>query len=375
MRAPTRTRRTSHSARTPSRTTLRTCDTPVDQDALAGKPTCFVTLDMPYPFSGEEKKFWEIEEVVGYRPLVLRGDVGADDKSIRWAPARGMEGWLRETLFEKMAEHERGDSIVAHLTLKGNFIWAKGDPALFLDGEAVSAPQTRERPVGLDLPSGDDRRGGDFEMWFRIGSELFSVRSVDLAPQAAIGGTVVQGTVETHGTVTKDVDVTVESSDPTVADFGDGRSRITVTVPDGSGEARFQVFTRPIPTDRPVTISASSEDARETVKTATLTVQKPALDNINCDPNVVSPGGASKGTISLRGLAPAGMEIGLSATPDVLVDLPRIVEVDEGSSSTDFRLTISTDAVEGEPIEITALYEEDFVQTNLTISSLGLRPR
>ncbi|MDQ3360812.1 MAG: hypothetical protein M3534_03960, partial [Actinomycetota bacterium] len=67
--------------------------------------------------------------------------------------------------------------------------------------------------------------------------------------------------------------------------------------------------------------------------------------------------------------------IGLSATPDVLVDLPRIVEVDEGSSSTDFRLTISTDAVEGEPIEITALYEEDFVQTNLTISSLGLRPR
>jgi hypothetical protein len=345
------------------------CDAPVDPEALTDKPTCLVTLDMPYPFSEEERKFWETEEIVGYRPLVLRGEVSAVDRSIRWVPAPEMEGWLRETLFEKMAAHERGDTIVAHLTLKGNFIWAEDNRLLFLDGEAVSVPETREEPTGLDLPSGDDRRGGDFEMWFRIKSELFSVRSVELDPGIVIGGSVVTGTVETHGTVTRPVNITVRSSDPAAAVFSNGQGQITVTVPRGSSEVRFPISTRPVLTDRPVTISAFSADAPETVKTATMTVQKPALDNINCDPNVVAPGDDSRGTISLRGLAPAGMEIRLSANPEVLVSLPSTVEVDEGSSSKDFRLTISTDAVEGEPIEIEATYEDDFVRTNLTVSS------
>jgi hypothetical protein len=344
-------------------------DAPVDPDALSGKPTCLVTLDMPYPFGEEEQKFWETEGVIGYRPLVLRGDVDADERGILWAPAREIDGWLRETLFEKMAAHDRGDTIVAHLTLKGNFIWAREDPALLLDGEAVAAPGDRGHPSGLELPSGDDRRGGDFEMWFRIRSELFSVRSVVLDPTEAIGGNVVQGTVETHGTVTRDTSITVESDDPGVAHFGDGQGQITVQIPSGSSQATFQVFTRPTLADRSVTISAVSEAARETVKTATLTVRMPALDNIFCDPNPVPSGGSSRGRVSWRGLAPANMEIQLSVDRD-LVRLPATIKATAGSSSQAFSLSVSEDAVTGETFLISATYgnENNKVDTTLTIS-------
>ena len=345
------------------------CDAPVDPETLKDKPTCLVTLDMPYPFGEEEKKFWEIEEIVGYWPLVLRGSVDADERGIRWDPAREMDGWLRETLFERMAAHERGDTIVAHLTLKGNFIWARKDPALLLDGEAVVATRDREHPSGLDLPSGDQRRGGDFEMWFRIRSELFSVRSVVLKPDEAIGGNVVQGTVETHGTVTRDTNVAVESDDPAAAHFGDGRGQITVQIPSGSSQATFQIFTNPTLTDRSVTISAASEAARETVKTATLTVRMPALDNIFCDPDHVPSGGSSRGRISWRGLAPPNMEIRLDTNRD-RIRLPETIEVAAGTSSQAFSLSVSEDAVTGETYPISATYgnENNMVNTTLTIS-------
>ena len=66
-----------------------------------------------------------------------------------------------------MIELKRGDRILAHLTLKGNFIWAADNPELYLDGEAfgIQAPDGTTN-TNLHLPSGDGRRGGDFEMWF-----------------------------------------------------------------------------------------------------------------------------------------------------------------------------------------------------------------
>ncbi len=76
-----------------------------------------------------------------------------------------------------MAESERGDRVLAHLTLKGNFIWAANDPDCYLDGNAFDIENPNGEPSGstsssglirtdLRFPSGDGRRGGDFEMWF-----------------------------------------------------------------------------------------------------------------------------------------------------------------------------------------------------------------
>lgn len=335
------------------------CDTPVDPNAVVGKPTCFVTLEMPYPLSDDEKKFWEIAEVVGYRPLILRGNVSAQERSIRWAPAQDMEEWLRVTLFEKMARQERNDPILVHLTLRGNFIWARDNRALFLDGEAVSVPRTEDKPVGLDLPSGDDRRGGDFGMWFWIKSELTSVRSVDLPEPVVTGGDSVEGTVRLHGEVTEDVTVRLSSSDPDTADFGNGHGEIPVTVEAGTSEQLFHITTRPVLISKDVTISASSEEDAGTVKRATLRVLQPALANVFPDRNGVEPGGRVTFTVDLDGRAPDGMELELQADLPALVGLPSTKKVEEGQSRTSFAVIVSENALPGQDINLTVLYRED----------------
>jgi hypothetical protein len=345
------------------------CNTPVDPNSVAGKPTCYVTLEMPYPLSDDETRFWEIDElVVGYRPLTLRGDVNAEGESIRWTPAPAIDGWLRETLFEKMAEQKQADTILVHLTLKGNFIWATDDRFLFLDGEAVSVPRTAQKPVGLDLPSGDGRRGGDFEMWFWIKSDLTSVRSVELDAGSVTGGGIVQGRVHLHGKVTQAVVVHLKSSDP-VAVFENGQQEIDVTVEAGTSRAEFQIMTSPVLISKDVTISAFSQEDPDTVEETSLRVQQPALQNVHCETNPVRPGGISKGIVDLIGVAPEGMELELEGDPERLVaSLPDTVEVEEGHSNTEFEITVSTDAVSGEFIDITASYREDSITTRLVIS-------
>ena len=69
------------------------------------------------------------------------------------------------------AEGRMGDRLLARLTWKESFIWALSDEndrnRLYLDGETFRAPPGTSAH-DLQLPSGDKRRGGDFEMWFWI---------------------------------------------------------------------------------------------------------------------------------------------------------------------------------------------------------------
>ena len=54
---------------------------------------------------------------------------------------------------------------LTRLTLKGNFIWDQSNPRRYLDGNVLGVPSDTGTTT-LKLPSGDRRRGGDFEMWF-----------------------------------------------------------------------------------------------------------------------------------------------------------------------------------------------------------------
>lgn len=134
------------------------CDHEIAPGCVGGKPTCLLTLDMPFPFNCADMEVWGVD-VIGFRPLILDAIVFANRQAILWNPTEPTCTWLTKVLFEKMKELNRGNRILAHLTLKGNFIWA-GEPELYLDGEAFGTHQR------LDFPSGDGRRGGDFEMWF-----------------------------------------------------------------------------------------------------------------------------------------------------------------------------------------------------------------
>ena len=159
------------------------CDEDIHQDSVRGKPTCFVTLDLPFPFNNIDRQLWG-DLVIGFQPLILAASVNADDRAIFWMPARGTQVWLEQRLFIMMNELRRGDRVLAHLTLKGNFIWAQNNPDLYLDGNVFGFQQRERAITDLRLPSGDGGRGGDFEMWFWLvaapAPPLLKVRGVQI---------------------------------------------------------------------------------------------------------------------------------------------------------------------------------------------------
>lgn len=131
-------------------------------------PTVFVTLDLPYPSNAAERELWG-NEVVAFKPIILAADVKGDNNVIYWSPAKMTQAWLVNRLFAIMKEFKLGQRILAHLTLKGNFIWAEKSKDLYLDGDVFGGEG--KDPAGVPfidgkLPSGNQRRGGDLEMWF-----------------------------------------------------------------------------------------------------------------------------------------------------------------------------------------------------------------
>ena len=127
------------------------------------RPTCFVTLEIPYPLTPADRHFWG-DDLVGFQPLILAAHVKASGNRIVWQPAGGIVERLGERLFP--SDEESPDPILAHLVLKGNFIWDTERPQAYLDGEIFSVGSDADPDIELRYTSGDGRHGGDFEMWF-----------------------------------------------------------------------------------------------------------------------------------------------------------------------------------------------------------------
>ena len=147
------------------------CDKTIDSASVKTKPNCFVTLDMPFPLNTVERGTWG-PDVIGFRPLKLAAEATSQDKVILLRFLGETSRWLQERLFQVLAETERGDRVLARLTVKGNFVWSLSTPRLYLDGDVFGQPQRNNGRTDLRLPSGDGRTGGDFEMWFWLVSEV-----------------------------------------------------------------------------------------------------------------------------------------------------------------------------------------------------------
>jgi hypothetical protein len=197
------------------------CDRDVDPGAVKGKPVCFLILELPYPFSRDEFDLWG-DAIIGFRPLVLAAQLGAEDGSILWLPSNETQSWLVQQLFQMMAEFGRGDRILARLTLQGNFIWAREDLDLFMDGEVFGLTG----PAGntsLRLPGGDDRRGGDLEMWFWVVPSQPPVGDFVLVA-TPVGNAIVGAVRDVTGSPIPGVTVNLSGAATRVTSTNDGGS-------------------------------------------------------------------------------------------------------------------------------------------------------
>ena len=79
-----------------------------------------------------------------------------------------MADWLKEQI--AIAQQSGIERVLARLVLKGNFVWSRQNPSVFVDGDAfgMRSPDGRTEILrdATGRMSGDGRRGGDFEMWF-----------------------------------------------------------------------------------------------------------------------------------------------------------------------------------------------------------------
>jgi hypothetical protein len=152
------------------------CDTGVHATSIS-RATCFLTVETPFQQPG-------IPQPVGYFPVALAADVSASESNISWIPKPEAATFLKS--LPDIPPGDRG--LLARLTLKGNFISAAENANILLDGDGFGIPDTVLNTAALQLPSGDQRRGGDFEMWFwltkRVPASVFSI-TVE-APLAAV---------------------------------------------------------------------------------------------------------------------------------------------------------------------------------------------
>ena len=221
---------------------------------VPSKPTCIVTLDLPYPL-GPDRETWDFGEVAGFQPLVLGSIVEIRSNIIEWQPTDAARRWL-DILFQRLGTQDVTDRILGHLTIKGNFIWRRTDeePDLYVDGEVFGRPG-RNGTVAVEFPSGDGRRGGDLEMWFWLMPARTGPGTIVLVATPIAGGIVgvvrdVAGAPIASATVAASGPVTVTALTSAQGNF-QFRNLLpggyTVTAQFGGSSASQQVVVVPIP--------------------------------------------------------------------------------------------------------------------------------
>jgi hypothetical protein len=311
------------------------CDAPIDPTTI-GQPTCFVTLDMPLSAQSTEGPRWGGNPLVGFQPLVVAGRPTIQGRLISWQVDDVVRNWLRSpgplpALINTLPATNR--QIRACLTLKGHYIWAVDDPQVYLDGE-VFGTRSGATPHNLRLPSGDSRRGGDFEMWFWLVAEPPPVTLSTLALSLATvtGGTSTVGTVTLSGPAPAGgIAVTLSSSNTAAATVPS-----SITVAAGQTSATFQVTTTPIAQTTQVVITATQAGVS---RPQTLTVETPLPTGVGLNPATVTGGSNSTATVTLSGPAPAGgLAVTLSSSNTAAATVPSSTTVAAGQTSATFQV-------------------------------------
>lgn len=304
------------------------CDANVDPASIT-RPTCFLSVETPSPVVSVPGSP-PAALMAGYNQVIVASNVGAAGNTITWLPSAAAAQWLPGIALTPRAT-DRG--ILARFTLKGNFIWTPTTPPLFLDGEAYGFEQNGG--TSLSLPSGDRRRGGDFEMWFWLIAEPVKLQSLVLSQTSIFQGDTATGSINLNAPATAGLVVQLANSAPSVA-----------TVPANVG---FNVGF----TSASFPITATPQGLGSTTITATLgTVSLPVtltvaprrvtLATLRISPAIVALGVATTGVITLSGAAPAGASIALSSSNAAVATVPPSVPA---GGATTVSFTVTTGAV------------------------------
>ncbi len=177
----------------------------------------------------------------------------------------------------------------------------------------------------------------DFELSSTPAS--LSLSSLSLNPASVTGGNSSTGTVTFSGVAPAGAQVTLSSSDTSVA-----RVPTSVTVAAGATGATFTISTSVVATSTSVTISATYGGV---TKTAALTVTPatppaPTISSLTLNPSSVLGGlQFSTGTVTLSGPAPAGGAQVMLSSSSGAASVPSSVIVPAGASNATFRVNTS----------------------------------
>ena len=140
-------------------------DAAADPAGVDDQPVLRVTLDLPYPLAASDRELWG-DGVVGTTALTLAGQVAARDVSgnpaVAWVPRHETAALLTTSLFPVLQKQTGEDHVLGRVTLAGRAVAAVGAAEQVVNGLALGGR------AALRLPSIDDVRGADFELWFRL---------------------------------------------------------------------------------------------------------------------------------------------------------------------------------------------------------------
>jgi hypothetical protein len=308
------------------------CDAPV-LPATISRPTCFVTIEVPFPLSNQLSANIVLPpSTFAYQMLTLEAEVGVNGRFIFWRPSKQTTSILRNLAVLKPPA-DRG--ILARWTIKGNFVWSAENPNVFLDGEVFGVRRGDATHTDIRLPSGDGRRGGDFTVWFWI-IPAVQLKSLDIAPAAVVGGVTTQGTVNLSGPAPEAVPVQLASTTTAVAEVPG-----SITIAAGqAASAAFPVKTHP--QKGQATITAALSGASVSAVVTSITLDKFTILNPTIPSPTVSAGGTLVGTVTLSGPAPERVVVTLEVTSDpkkVVKAIPGNVTINANETATTFQVT------------------------------------
>jgi Family of unknown function (DUF6519) len=311
------------------------CDADADPASIV-RTSCYLSVENPIQLGGLTSP------AAAYQIFNLAGTLSAaaGTKTISWRPTSDATNLLGQ-ITSATPPGDRG--ILMRLTLKGNFIWANGNPNLFLDGDDFGSVQAGATNMFLRLPSGDKRRGGDFEMWFWLLAEPATLSNITAPAQLTTGTTQSVTITLTDKAPAAGVSVAIAiTSTPANLVATVPANQTTLTIPAGSTSGSFTIQAAANLAGQ-ATITASA--AGVTV-VATVTVAPAVLTGqLVISPTIILVGGSATGTVTLSGPAPqAGVPITLSSANPAIASVPANVTVPAGSSKATFTITAGSTA-------------------------------